>query len=58
MLTPGVQAIRQRHEPAKVGGGLVSALSLLLDGAESMSERRNDANFQAIGTDAIAEFKS
>jgi len=26
----------------------------LLDGAESMSERRNDANFQAIGTDAIA----
>ncbi len=57
MLTPGVTADPGNAMSLRVGGGLVSALSLLLDGAESMSERRNDANFQAIGTDAIAEFK-
>ncbi|MEO8125777.1 MAG: TonB-dependent receptor, partial [Bryobacteraceae bacterium] len=57
MLTPGVTADPGSTMSLRVGGGLVAALSMLLDGAESMSERRNDTNFQAIGTDAIAEFK-
>jgi hypothetical protein len=56
-LTPGVTADPGNAMSLRVGGGLVSALSMLLDGAESMSERRNDANFQAVGTDAIEEFK-
>ena len=57
MLTPGVTADPGSTMSLRVGGGLVAALSMLLDGAESMSERRNDTNFQAVGTDAIAEFK-
>lgn len=41
----------------RIGGGLLAGASLLLDGAESNSERRNDAGFQAVSTEAIQEFK-
>lgn len=41
----------------RIGGGLLSGASLLLDGAESNSERRNDPGFQAVSAEAIEEFK-
>lgn len=53
-LVPGVQG--DVGNP-RVGGGLLAGASLLLDGAESNSERRNDAGFQAISTEAVEEFK-
>lgn len=53
-LIPGVQG--DVGNP-RIGGGLLAGASLLLDGAESNSERRNDAGFQAISTEAVEEFK-
>ena len=41
----------------RIGGGLLSGASLLLDGAESNSERRNDPGFQAVSAEAVEEFK-
>jgi len=41
----------------RIGGGLGMGASMLLDGAETMSERRNDASFQAVSTDAISQFR-
>lgn len=58
ILTPGVVLSSPGdNNSLRIGGGLSAGASLLLDGAESNSERRNDASFQAVSTDAIAEFK-
>ncbi|MDQ6704446.1 MAG: carboxypeptidase-like regulatory domain-containing protein, partial [Acidobacteriota bacterium] len=58
ILTPGtVLSSPGDNNSLRIGGGLSAGASLLLDGAESNSERRNDAAFQAVSTDAIAEFK-
>jgi hypothetical protein len=58
ILTPGtVLSSPGDNNSLRIGGGLSAGASLLLDGAESNSERRNDAGFQAVSTDAIAEFK-
>ena len=58
VLTPGtVLSSPGDNNSLRIGGGLSAGASLLLDGAESNSERRNDAAFQAVSTDAIAEFK-
>jgi len=58
ILTPGtVLSSPGDNNSLRIGGGLSAGASLLLDGAESNSERRNDASFQAVSTDAIAEFK-
>ncbi len=53
-LVPGVQG-----DPGnpRIGGGLLSGASLLLDGSESNSERRNDPGFQAVSAEAVEEFK-
>ncbi|MEJ7608793.1 MAG: TonB-dependent receptor [Bryobacteraceae bacterium] len=53
-LVPGVQG--DAGNP-RIGGGLLSGASLLLDGAESNSERRNDSGFNSISAEAIEEFK-
>ena len=58
ILTPGtVLSAPGDNNSLRIGGGLSAGASLLLDGAESNSERRNDAGFQAVSTDAVAEFK-
>ncbi|MDQ6666045.1 MAG: carboxypeptidase regulatory-like domain-containing protein, partial [Acidobacteriota bacterium] len=58
ILTPGVVlSAPGNNNSLRIGGGLSAGASLLLDGAESNSERRNDAAFQAVSTDAISEFK-
>ncbi len=58
ILTPGtVLSSPGDNNSLRIGGGLSAGASLLLDGAESNSERRNDSAFQAVSTDAIAEFK-
>jgi hypothetical protein len=57
ILTPGVIYNQGDANTLRIGGGLSAGHSMLLDGAESNSERRNDAAFQAVSTDAIAEFK-
>ena len=41
----------------RIGGGLSGGTSLLLDGNETQSERRNDVGFSALSTDAIQEFR-
>ena len=53
-LVPGVQG-----DPGnpRIGGGLLAGASLMLDGAESNSERRNDAGFNSISAEAVEEFK-
>jgi Carboxypeptidase regulatory-like domain len=51
VMTPG------NDNSLRVGGGLGMDQSMLLDGGETMSERRNDSSFQAVSTDAIGEFK-
>ncbi|MGH9628369.1 MAG: carboxypeptidase regulatory-like domain-containing protein, partial [Bryobacteraceae bacterium] len=53
-LVPGVQG--DVGNP-RIGGGLLAGASLLLDGAEANSERRNDAGFQAVSAEAVEEFK-
>ena len=58
ILTPGtVLTAPGDNNSLRIGGGLSAGASLLLDGAEAGSERRNDASFQSVSTDAIAEFK-
>lgn len=53
-LVPGVQG--DVGNP-RIGGGLLAGASLLLDGSESNSERRNDAGFSAVSAEAVEEFK-
>lgn len=56
VLTPGVLGGLASTNP-RISGGLTSGQSELLDGAESQSERRNDAAIQAISVEALQEFK-
>ncbi|HYZ84432.1 MAG TPA: TonB-dependent receptor [Bryobacteraceae bacterium] len=58
ILTPGtVLSAPGDNNSLRIGGGLSAGHSMLLDGAEAGSERRNDAAFQSVSTDAISEFK-
>lgn len=58
ILTPGVVLSSPGdNNSLRIGGGLSAGHSMLLDGAEAGSERRNDSGFQSLSTDAIAEFK-
>lgn len=61
LLTPGVTVTPGGDIGSdltlRIGGGLASGHSMLLDGAEANSERRIDPSFQSVSTDAIAEFK-
>ena len=56
VLTPGVLGGIASTNP-RISGGLTSGQSEQLDGAESQSERRNDAALQAISVEALQEFK-
>src|SRR5262249_55975519 len=57
ILTPGtVLSSPGDNNSLRIGGGLSAGHSMLLDGAEANSERRNDSGFQSVSTDAIAEF--
>jgi hypothetical protein len=58
ILTPGtVLTAPGDNNSLRIGGGLSAGHSMLLDGAEANSERRNDSGFQSVSTDAIAEFR-
>jgi hypothetical protein len=58
ILTPGtVLSSPGDNNSLRIGGGLSAGHSMLLDGAEANSERRNDSGFQSVSTDAIAEFR-
>lgn len=52
-LTPGVTTAGD----LRIGGGLINGTSILLDGAESMSQRRNDSGMNGISVEAIQEYK-
>src|SRR5437764_7657686 len=41
----------------RIAGGLSNGASLLLDGGESMSERRNDPQMRVVSAEGIEEFK-
>src|SRR5947209_7157122 len=41
----------------RIAGGMSNGASLLLDGAESMSERRNDPQMRIVSAEGIEEFK-
>ncbi len=53
-LVPGVQG--NVGDP-RIGGGLFGGASMLLDGSESMGERRYEPGFSAVSTEAVEEFK-
>ncbi|MCU1328435.1 MAG: hypothetical protein JWN34_3805, partial [Bryobacterales bacterium] len=61
-LAPGV-AMNLTSDPDTVGGapriagGQANGASLLVDGAESMSERRNDPQMRVVSAEAVEEFK-
>lgn len=57
ILTPGTVFDNGNDNSLRIGGGLSAGQSMILDGAEAESERRNDSSFQAVGMDAIAEFR-
>lgn len=57
VLTPGVVLTPGNNNSLRIGGGLGMGHSMILDGGEAMSERRNDSGFQAVSTDAISQFK-
>ncbi len=61
VLTPGTvydsSGNNSGGNSLRIGGGLSGGTSLLLDGTETQSERRNDVSFNALSTDAIAEFR-
>ena len=57
ILTPGTVFDNGNDNSLRIGGGLSAGQSMMLDGAEAESERRNDSSFQAVGMDAIAEFR-
>ncbi|MPY86926.1 MAG: TonB-dependent receptor plug domain-containing protein [Luteitalea sp.] len=56
-LVPGVIATPGDNASLRIGGGLSTGHSMLLDGAEAASERRNDPGFQSVSTEAIGEFR-
>jgi len=41
----------------RIAGGQANGASLLLDGSESMSERRNDPQMRVVSAEAVEEFK-
>jgi len=41
----------------RIAGGLIQGSSILMDGAESMSQRRNDEGMNGVSVEAIQEFK-
>lgn len=41
----------------RIAGGLLQGSSILMDGAESMSQRRNDEGMNGVSVEAIQEFK-
>jgi hypothetical protein len=57
ILTPGTVFNNGNANSLRIGGGLSAGQSMMLDGAEAESERRNDSGFQSVSTDAIAEFR-
>src|SRR6185436_1927308 len=61
LLTPGANAsITADPDTAgtlRIAGGVGNGASLLLDGSESMSERRNDPQMRVVSADGIEEFK-
>src|SRR6185437_6567909 len=57
LLTPGTVFDRGNDNSLRIGGGLSAGQSMMLDGAEAISERRNDSGFQSVSTDAIEEFR-
>src|SRR6185312_10453827 len=57
ILTPGTVFNFGNDNSLRIGGGLSAGQSMMLDGAEAESERRNDSSFQSVSTDAIAEFR-
>ncbi len=57
ILSPNTVLSAGNDNSLRIGGGLGMGQSMLLDGAETMSERRNDSSFQAVSTDAISQFR-
>jgi Carboxypeptidase regulatory-like domain len=57
LLTPGTVFNFGNDNSLRIGGGLSAGQSMMLDGAEAESERRNDSSFQSVSTDAISEFR-
>src|SRR5204863_2898407 len=61
LLTPGANAsITSDPDTAgtlRIAGGVGNGASLLLDGSESMSERRNDPQMRVVSADGVEEFK-
>jgi hypothetical protein len=61
-LAPGV-TMNLQSDPDTVGGapriagGQANGASLLVDGGESMSERRNDPQMRVVSAEAVEEFK-
>ena len=61
-LAPGV-TMNLQNDPDTVGGapriagGQANGASLLVDGGESMSERRNDPQMRVVSAEAVEEFK-
>lgn len=61
-LAPGV-AMNLQSDPdttggaPRIAGGQANGASLLVDGAESMSERRNDPQMRVVSAEAVEEFK-
>lgn len=61
-LSPGV-TMNLQNDPDTVGGapriagGQANGASLLVDGGESMSERRNDPQMRVVSAEAVEEFK-
>jgi len=61
-LVPGV-ILNIQNDPdtgggsPRIAGGVQNGASLLVDGAESMSERRNDPQMRVVSADAVEEFK-
>ena len=53
-LTPGVTTA---GGSPRIAGGLIQGTSILMDGAESMSQRRNDEGMTGVSVEAIQEFK-
>jgi Carboxypeptidase regulatory-like domain/TonB dependent receptor len=61
-LAPGV-SLNLQNDPdttggaPRIAGGQANGASLLLDGGESMSERRNDPQMRVVSAEAVEEFK-
>jgi hypothetical protein len=61
-LAPGV-AMNLQSDPdttggaPRIAGGQANGASLLVDGGESMSERRNDPQMRVVSAEAVEEFK-